>query len=242
MIRKLLISLRRGVVTTPIVICLVAAATGLVAVAIILATVVPWPGLRWTRSQLILTTVGPTIEKLQALQDLAVQKVTVSDVMVYRNGWTASWLVRGDGIISIPLKDSRIVDVDEVRHTARIILPRPRVLTARVDHEKTFYYDSKQGLWNRVNPWGESYPEVSQEAHRQMQRLIEHAVSAPEHFDQSQLNATTIVRTLYSSLGWQVSVDWAAEPTSPLALPVPALETATPGPPPSTQPKPKPPT
>jgi len=234
-------SLHRGNVTTPVLITLVAVATILVAAAIILKTVVQWQGPWGARSQPVVKSVGPSVEKLQALQDLAIQKVTVSDVMVYRNGWTASWVVRGDGIISVPLKDSRIVDVDQDRRTARIILPNPQVLTARVDHEKTLYYDSKQGLWNRVNPWGETYPEVSEEAHRQMQRMIEHAVAAPEHIAQSRLNAMTVIRALYSSLDWQVSVDWAPEPTSSPTLPNRAQTPATSGPPTSAQATPKPP-
>lgn len=205
----------------------------LLAIALILWKAVPWQIAGGLRPQPVITAVGPTIEKLEALQELAVQKVTVSDVMVYRNGWTASWLVRGDGLISVPLKDSRIVDVDPSARTARIILASPRVLTARIDHEKTLYYDSKQALWNRVNPWGETYPEVAAEAHRHMQRLVEHAVAAPEHIDQARANAATVVRALYSGLDWKITVDWDADP-DPVAE-RPASEGQSPG---SSSPKP----
>jgi hypothetical protein len=209
---------RRGAIPFPVLVSLVAIAVILLSVALIARSLVAWQAQQPIRP--LITTTGPTVERLETLQDLTVQKVHVSDVMEYRNGWTAAWLVKGDGLISIPLKEARIVDVNQEHQTARIVLPRPRVLSARVDHEKTLHYDHKQGVWNTVNIFtGESYPDVTARAMKEMQRLVEHAVSAPDHMDQARTNATIALKALYKSLGWDVTVDW--QPDTKPAEPAP---------------------
>ena len=205
---------RRGAIPSPILINLVAVAVILLAIALFTRSIVAWQAQQ--PIQPLITSTGPTVERLETLQELTVQKVHVSDVLVYRNGWTAAWMVKGDGLIAIPLKEARIVDVNKDHQTARIVLPQPRVLTARVDHEKTLYYDHKQGLLNSVNfVNGESYPDVTAQAMKQMQRLVENAVSAPEHIDQARTNASIAIKALYKSLGWHVTVDWEPAPKPP---------------------------
>jgi hypothetical protein len=202
----------------PLAVALVALAVILLALVLLVRSMAAWQ----QQPVPVFSSVGPTIERLEALQDLAVQKVHVSDVLQYRNGWTAAWLVKGDGLISIPLKDARIVDVDQEHRTARIMLPQPRVLTARVDHEKTLHYDSKQGVWNKLNVFtGETYPDVNARAMKEMQRLVEHAVGLRENFDETRQRATLVVKALYLGLDWNVSVDWVSdsEPASPAPEP-----------------------
>src|SRR5688572_14790763 len=84
------------------------------------------------------TTTGPTIEKLEALEELVVQRVAVSDILTYSDGViTASWLIRGDALITVSLADAEVARRDEGSRTATVILPLPTVLSARVDHERT---------------------------------------------------------------------------------------------------------
>jgi hypothetical protein len=215
---------RRGMIPVPVVVALVAIAVILLAIALLVRSFAAW---QQRPVQPLIISTGPTIERLEALQELTIQKVHVSDVMEYRNGWTAAWLVKGDGLISIPLKEARIVDVDQDHHKARIVLPQPRVLTARVDHERTLHYDSKQGVWNKLNVFtGEAYPDVNAQAMKEMQRLVEHAVALPEHFDQARSNAVIALKSLYGSLDWDVTVDW--EPVPKTADPSPDSATSKP--------------
>jgi hypothetical protein len=167
----------------------------------------------------VVTSTGPTIEKLEALEELVVQKVTVSDILTYREGpITASWLIRGDGLISVPMSKSRIERRDERHRTAVVVLSAPQVLSARVDHERSMFWDAKQGFWNRVNPWGKSLDELQTHAMREAQRLVTHAVSSPEHLDQSRRHASELVQRLFAELGWAVTVEWTpAEPEKPPA-------------------------
>jgi hypothetical protein len=223
---------RRGRAALSIALALTAAALFLFSIASIVKTVAPVPPAVPAVPPKVFASTSPTIERLEALQELAIQKVHVADVMEYRNGWTAAWLVKGDGLISISLREARIVEVDPQRRTARIVLPQPRVLSARVDHEKTLHYDHKQGVWNSINVLtGETYPDVNARAMKEMQRLVEHAVAAPEHFDHARSNAVVALKALYKGLDWDVSVDWS-DPEKPDPLPAPnrdAVKSKPPG-------------
>jgi hypothetical protein len=167
----------------------------------------------------LVTSTGPTLEKLEALQDLAVQKVTVADILTYTEGpVSASWLIKGDGLISVPLRSAKIENVDPQARTAKIRLPSPTVLSARVDHERTAFWDTKQGLWNRMNPWGKSVQDVHTHAMRAAQRLVEHAVDSPENLQQARVAAAAVITRLYGELGWSVTIEWIeAEPSLPRA-------------------------
>ena len=171
---------------------------------------------------------GPTIEKLEVLEELVVQKVTVSDILTYTDGpVSASWLVRGDGLISVPLGRARITNRNEVLKTATIMLRAPRVLSARVDHERTAFWDSKQGLWNRLNPWGTSLDALQTQAMRAAQRLVTQAIDSPENIDHARRLASRLLIRLYAELGWTITIELAKEPESNAPSKPSLLPTAT---------------
>lgn len=165
------------------------------------------------------TSTGPTREKLESLQELVIQKVTVADILTYTEGSvSAAWLVRGDGLISVSLRDAIIDHIDQTARTATIRLPVPKVLSARVDHERTTFWDSRQGLWNRINPWGVSLPTVETRAMLAAQQLVELAVDSPEHHQQARALTTTLITNLYSALGWSITIAWReADRAGPVA-------------------------
>lgn len=160
-----------------------------------------------------LASTGPTLEKLETLQELVVQKVTVSDILTYTDGsLSAAWLIRGDGLISVSLKDAQIIARVESSRTATIRLPPPTVLSARIDHERTAFWEAKQGLWNRINPWGTTLQDVEGRAMREAQRLVEQAVQAPEQLQQARRSATILLTRLYGALDWTVVIEWSDQP------------------------------
>jgi hypothetical protein len=156
-------------------------------------------------------SLGPTRERLQALQELAIQKVEIADILTYTEGAvSAAWLIRGDGLISVSLRDIVIREVDLTAKTAWLELPHPQVLSARVDHERTVFWDHKTGLLNRLNPWGVDLPDVEARAMRAAQRLIEEAVSSPVYHQHAKQLTATLITNLYASFGWTVTITWQA--------------------------------
>lgn len=161
-----------------------------------------------------ITCPGPTREKLESLQELVIQRVTVADILTFTQGSiTVAWLIRGDGLISVSLTDAVISKLDPVIRSATIELPVPRMLSARIDHERSMFWDLRQGLFNRLNPWGASLSDIETPAMRAAQKLVERAVDSPEHHQQARALTTTLVTNLYATFGWTVSIHWR-EPES----------------------------
>jgi hypothetical protein len=154
-------------------------------------------------------SVGPTREKLEALQELVIQKVEIADILTYtQEPISAAWLIKGDGLISVSLRDAVIHRMDQDAKTASIELPLPKVLSARVDHDRTLFWDHKTEFLNRINPWGVNLPDVEAQAMRAAQRLISQAVDSPENHQQARQLTTTLITNLYASLGWTVTITW----------------------------------
>jgi hypothetical protein len=142
-----------------------------------------------------------------------IQKVAIADILTYtHDSVSAAWLVRGDGLISVSLRDAVIDHINPEARTASIELPPPKVLSARVDHERTLFWDHKSGFLNRINPWGVQLPDVEASAMRAAQRLVQQAVDSPEHYRQARVLTATLITNLYASLGWTVRVHWHDDP------------------------------
>src|SRR5262245_50770432 len=81
---------------------------------------------------------GPTVTHLEKLGSLVSTKVYLSDVLTGEaDGYRGSWLIKGDALIGIDLTKAKVIESDHQRKQAKIRLPGPRVLTARVDHART---------------------------------------------------------------------------------------------------------
>jgi len=89
-------------------------------------------------------------------------------------------------------------------------LPQPTLLSARVDHEATVFWDAKQGIWNRMNPWGKSLDDIHSQAMKAAQRLVAQAVQSDENIEQARQRAAGLIQRIYAEFGWKVHVEWQA--------------------------------
>jgi hypothetical protein len=86
----------------------------------------------------VITSQGPTIERLQHLRSLVVVRVRVADVLTAEGeGYRGVWLIKGDALIGVDAGKGEVVDKDEAVRTATVRLPQPAVVQSRVDHERT---------------------------------------------------------------------------------------------------------
>ena len=161
---------------------------------------------------------GPTIDTLERLNELVTLRTQISDVLTCEsNNYLGSWLIKGDALISIDLNKAEIPNADKdltTRH-AKIVLPAPHVLQARVDHEKSMTWDVKHTTWM---PWGGDQDKMRDDAMKQAQKLIEHAAESEECLGKARDNAKLAIQNLYTpSTGkstWSGRIIDAAPPCS----------------------------
>lgn len=187
--------------------------TALVVVAIVLCTLVFVVGYRWGSPKYEDTTKfwssGPTVTQLESLGQLVAMKVYVADVLTGEGqGYRGSWLIKGDALISIDLSRATVVEADTKIRRARIILPQPKVLSARVDHERSKTWDVKKTTWV---PFGGDGDALRDQAMLQAQKLVGFTAGSKENMDHARGSAEKVIEGIYRMVGWQVVIEW--EPT-----------------------------
>jgi hypothetical protein len=151
-------------------------------------------------------STGPTIEQVQSLNQLVSTKVSVSDVMSAEGeGVKGAWLIKGDALIGIDLNHANIQVIDAQNRRAVIYVPEPRVLWARVDHERSMTWNVERTSWI---PWRGDKDRLHDRAMQHAQKLVEFAASQPERIDQTKRDASVAISDIYRQTGWQVQVRW----------------------------------
>lgn len=165
----------------------------------------------------VVTSTGPTITQLKNLNDLVTSHVHVADVLVAESRYLkGSWIVQGDALIAVDLAQAEIQQKDEPSRTARLVLPPPRVMSPRVDHNQTREWDIRSNSWipGAATLLG-NRDEMQKEAMRQCQQLVERAAGASNHLDTARKQAQLALREFYHQVGWNVTVGWSDRPEDP---------------------------
>lgn len=143
-------------------------------------------------------TSAPSVEQLKPLAGLMTHRVVVVDVVIvgiggYTGSLRASVIVRGDALLSVDLTKARIEQVDHEAQSLVLILPRPHVVSARVDHEHSHIFSIEaSGLWAMV-PSDDGRAEVIDQAMRQAQRAVLKAASEPVVIEEARARAEALV-------------------------------------------------
>ena len=173
----------------------------------------------------VVTSQGPTIERLERLSSLVTSRVYVVDVLIGEGeGCHGAWLIRGDSLIAVNLGQAAITDKDETAKRATIRLPQPETLQARVDHEKTRTWEVKTTTWI---PWQADQDKLRDAVMLQAQRLVAHAAGSKENIEQAKRAADVIIGALYEQVGWNVKVVWAETANAQVASDATAVTAGT---------------
>jgi hypothetical protein len=168
--------------------------------------------LRVAQSPPIVVSSGPTIERLERLSQLVTGKVTICDVLVGASDDSkGAFLIRGDALIGLDLSKAVITEKDESAKRATILLPQPRVIVARVDHERSKVYEFRTTSWI---PWHSQSGRLLEEAMLQAQRMVTKAANSPENIEQARRQAEIIIGALYEHLSWSLKIIWQETPTA----------------------------
>ena len=160
---------------------------------------------------------GPTVESVRRLADLLTLRVSIADVLVGEGyGYRGVWIVKGDAFLGIDLDEISVPAElqDEAHRTATIVLPRPQLKYARLNHDLTRTWDVARDAWWRL-PSGECENRLRDESMRQGQHTIEFAANKAEYVREAQTQTAEAIRTMYRHVGWNVTVVWKEESVEP---------------------------
>lgn len=155
-------------------------------------------------------SMAPTVEEIESLSELVTNRVYVADILKGSNkDYEGVWAINGDALITIDLSQATISDKNEETKTATITLPLPKVVSARVDHERTVNGGIK-GMRMAIlrNPKNRS--KMMDDAMQEAQAVVKKAAGRPEIIDNAKNQAKLNIQMLYLKVGWNVAVKWQA--------------------------------
>lgn len=174
---------------------------------------------------IVVSSSGPTIQRLERLSQLVTSKVTICDVLIgVSEDSKGAFLIRGDALIGLDLSKAVITEKDDARRQATIQLPQPRVILARVDHERSKVYEFRTTSWI---PWHAQPGRLLEEAMLQSQRMVTQAANSPENIEQARRQAEVIITALYEHLGWTLKIVFQEPPTAHVTADTAALAAET---------------
>jgi Protein of unknown function (DUF4230) len=166
------------------------------------------PGVRETPPTF--SSPGPTVVQLERLQQLVSTRVHVTDILVGESRWLeGSWIIQGDALLAVDMSKAEIKDKDEKARTAAIVLPRPAVLSARVNHEWSKQWNIQSRTWVPLAGaiLGDRQA-LEKQAMREAQRLMERAAGTDENKTAARQGVEGMLAEFYRAVGWHISVRW----------------------------------
>ena len=180
---------------------------------LILITILSLGGL-WVKKNFIddqkstIISMAPTVEEIETLSEMVTNRVYVSDILKGSNkDYEGLWAINGDALITVDLSQATVTDKDQETKTATITLPMPKVISARVDHERTLHGGVKGVRFALLrNP--KNRAKMVDDAMLEAQNVVERAANRPEIIKNAQKQATLNIQMLYLKVGWNVTIKW----------------------------------
>jgi hypothetical protein len=160
---------------------------------------------------------APSIHQIQQLSTLVTARVVVADMretmLRGRLGQArALMVVRGEVLLGPDLALARIVKVDPETRLMHIELPRPRVLSARLDHQHTrLIAITHAGLWHMV-PGDAGRTVLVHRAYAEAEHHLHQAAASPGLVEQASTHAERVLNDFFSTGGWKAQVTWTSPP------------------------------
>lgn len=180
--------------------------------AVVIASMSALATLYWIKWQLPpepTITFRPTVQALEQLSQIVSLRIHLADTLTVdakrgRNAVEAAWIIKGDALIAVDMKQARVIDLSDSNRTARIQLPQPAVLSPRVDHEKTKTFNLDRGLWTK----DEYVTYINDKAMRIAQEKIKEQAALPEYIEMGKSVTTRIIQGIYRLADWEVEIEW----------------------------------
>jgi hypothetical protein len=155
---------------------------------------------------------APTLLQVQQLAELATARVSIVDVREtklagYLGDVRAVLLVRGEALLGPDLSEASVLS-DEQQRRLTITLPRPHLISCRLDHAGTRLLSlSHDGLWAIV-PGDAGRTAVLNRAYQEAEKAVAAAGATPATLEQAKIQAQSVLGNFFAAAGWSVKVRW----------------------------------
>lgn len=171
---------------------------------------------------------APPVVSVQQMGTLATLKVNYANVIEFdqrvtqdipwtqwefRFGGTRVLLIaRGECLIGTDLQSAKYEHLSTETKTATLILPNPKVFSARLNHDpktggSVFYTVDNKGITSLI-PGTEGQTKAMNLALQKGQSDIEAACAKPDLLIAARKNAETVLQPVVSATGWKISIIW----------------------------------
>jgi len=159
------------------------------------------------------THTGLTIDQVRELTELVTAKLAIADVQetVVRGRWGGRKIilvVKGDLLVSVDLSLAKFEKMDQQAHSAVLVLPPPRVISVRLDHDKTHIAVDKSLGWWCVVPGDAWRSEAVNVAYAEAQENLSATAANEGLIDKSRRHAEAVITAFFRDIGWRVTVRW----------------------------------
>lgn len=121
-------------------------------------------------------------------------------------------IARGECLIGTDLQAAKYEQVLPATKTATLILPNPKVITARLNHDpktggSSFYTVDNNGIAALI-PGTEGQTKAMNRALQKGQGEMETACSKPELMSAARKSAESVLQPAVSATGWKINIAW----------------------------------
>ncbi len=177
---------------------------------LIVALIVAMPG----RPESFATSTTPriTLEEIRKAADLVTLRVPLQRIAEARldgftGGLTGLLVARGEGLISTDLLGAQI-EIDERARIVTVVLPPPRILTCRLDHQNTaIVHLARHGAWMFL-PGAAGEGELIERALRDAQNQFEAAVAEPAKMAAARMQVEHVLRSFVEARRLTLHLSW----------------------------------
>jgi len=171
----------------------------------------------------------PALLSLEAMGHLASVKVNYAGVIEFTEKitqgipWT-QWelqlggtrvllVARGDCLIGTDLRLAKYQNTSEANRTSELVLPAPKPISARVNHEArekggSYFYSINGFGLEPLIPGTENRSKAISSALAKAQQDIEASCSSPDVLATAKKNAEAVLKPAFGAVGWNVQVRW----------------------------------
>lgn len=158
-------------------------------------------------------TSAPSIEQIREVGELIVLKVPVRDVVTAEvAGWTGGnslvLIIHGEVGLGVDLTKAEYIEIDHHNRQAVLSVPKPKVMYARLDHERTRIHSlNRSGLWQvAVGNAGED--QLMDKAYEKAQQVMHEVGSARSLSENAKGQADRMINELFRGLQWKFECRW----------------------------------
>ncbi len=118
-------------------------------------------------------------------------------------------IAKGDVLLAIDLRKAKLETVNHEYRTAVLALPRPRITSPRLDHERTIVFAIQtSGMW-RMLPTDARRAELVSRAMEVAQQAMASAADSNELIERARSSAERLLKGYVDeTLHWDLSIRW----------------------------------